>query len=108
MGVRGLMSGWVRVAVWAAAVGVAAPARAEPPRNCYVLVVGINQYKAQSIPDLRGAVNDARAVATLFEGQGPGVAVQTLLNEQATSDAIASALDAIESGPGRATGWWYI
>jgi hypothetical protein len=96
------MSGWVRVAVWASvAVGAAAPARAEPPRNCYVLAVGINQYKARSIPDLRGAVNDARAVAALFEGQGPRVTVTTLLNEQATSDAIASALDDIDRRAGK-------
>lgn len=69
------------------------PPRPKSSTSCYVLAVGINQFKYYPSLTLRGAVKDAEAVAHLFREQGRHVSVKTLLNGAATGVAIIQALD---------------
>lgn len=62
-----------------------------PYRRIHVLVVGIDNYR--NAPPLRYAVADARAVARLMTGFGARQEdVATLLNDQATREAILNSL----------------
>ena len=67
------------------------------------VVVGINKYR-QTGADLRGAVNDARGFIRLLESKDRTLfdasSVSTLLDEQATTTNIKSAIDALR---GKAT-----
>jgi hypothetical protein len=63
--------------------------------NYYALVIGINRY--QHLPQLKTAVNDARAVANVLKSQY-GFQVTTLLDRQATRDNIVSHLNRLING----------
>jgi hypothetical protein len=63
--------------------------------NYYALVIGINRY--QHLPQLKTAVNDARAVANVLKSQY-GFQVTTLLDRQATRDDIVSHLNQLING----------
>lgn len=66
------------------------------------LLIGINNYAAPDLPDLRGAVNDIvmmRHVLTTRYGFEPGN-IKTLVDEQATRDAILSALGELVADAG--------
>ena len=67
------------------------PAYAEEPTGYHVLAVGINKYKHESVPDLRGAVNDSKEVAAHFRDQG-AVEVRTFFDEEATMDKVVDEL----------------
>lgn len=58
----------------------------------YALLVGINHYRSPNVPDLGGCVNDVEAMAELLQTQFdvPPTQIATLLNEQATYDAVKS------------------
>jgi uncharacterized caspase-like protein len=62
--------------------------------NVFALLIGINQYASPLIPNLRGAVSDARAVkAFLIEEIGvQGDHIQELHNTQATRENIEAAI----------------
>lgn len=55
------------------------------------LIIGINDYKDPNIPDLKTAINDAKAMAELLR-ERYGFQVKLLLNQQATRKAIYQAL----------------
>ena len=61
-------------------------------RNIYALLVGIDEYIAP-VPPLKGCVNDIMAIAEYLQGRVASVGYQlhlrTLLNEEATRNAIA-------------------
>ena len=60
------------------------------------MVIGINEYQDEGIPDLDGAVNDAWAfyhyIASPAGGSIPPMRMRLLLNEEATREAVAGAL----------------
>jgi hypothetical protein len=56
------------------------------------LVIGIDNYEDDKIPDLQTAVNDARDVAALLRGQYGFSAVKLLLDQQADGSSIVQAL----------------
>ena len=55
------------------------------------LIIGINDYQDESIPDLETALNDARAMASILRDKY-GFKVDLLLDRKATKKAIFSAL----------------
>jgi len=55
------------------------------------LIIGINDYKDPSIPDLSTPLHDARAMADVLQKRY-GFVVETLLNRRATKKAIYNAL----------------
>jgi uncharacterized caspase-like protein len=63
--------------------------------NYYALVIGINIY--QHMPQLKTAVNDARAVAKVLKNQY-GFQVTTLLDRKATRSNIVSQLNRLING----------
>lgn len=77
---------------------VVAQARADGPPDCSVLAVGINRYRSNGVPDLRGAVNDAKSIAGVFREQGSKAKVQELLDQNATRENVVAALARLESG----------
>ena len=60
----------------------------------YVLVIGISDYAADDMPDLRGAA-DAQAMAAVLEasGVGPNIDIKIRVNQQATKAAILQAVN---------------
>ncbi len=61
-------------------------------QTIYALLVGINHYASPTVPDLGGCVNDVEEMANLLQshfGQSSANIV-TLLNDQATYDAVKS------------------
>lgn len=81
------------VQVWLAALGMgvfSSPSYAET----YALIVGIDTY--QALPNLYGAVNDARDLSAVLE-RVPDAEVQLLLDEAASRDAIAAGMKEIAS-----------
>ncbi len=75
----------MKILATALSLGLATtPALAE---RTFGLVIGIDEY--DHVPDLQGAVNDARDIADALAGIGADVTV--LLNEQATRSAIYEA-----------------
>lgn len=73
-----------------------AQARADEPPNYFVLAVGINKYKSDRVPDLRGAVNDAKSIIGVVRDQGSRVRFQELLDQDATHDNCVAALALME------------
>jgi hypothetical protein len=61
----------------------------------YAIVIGIDKYQETSIPKLKNAVNDARAVAELFKNK-MGFEVIQLFNSEATRKDIFNAIYHIE------------
>jgi len=61
-------------------------------QTIYALLIGINRYASSTVPDLGGCVNDVDAMATLLRTRFgvPATQIKTLLNEQATYDAVKS------------------
>ncbi len=59
-------------------------------RNIYALLVGIDEYAANSIPPLTGCRNDITAVKEYLEGRVPKeqLHIRTLLNQEATRQAV--------------------
>src|SRR5262249_3119547 len=59
----------------------------------HALVVGIDTYQSPAVPALRGAVNDARAMASVLEERCgfPAANIRVLLNHEATREAILAA-----------------
>lgn len=74
-----------------------AQAQADGPPDCSVLSIGINKYRSNDVPDLRGAVNDAKSIAGVFRGQGSRAKVRELLDQDATHLNIVAALDKLEA-----------
>jgi hypothetical protein len=76
--------------------------------DCYVLSVGINQYRAADVPDLRGCVNDGRFTAQQFRNQDGKrfgrVEARLLLDREATKEAIAAEM-ASHAGMCKAGDW---
>jgi len=68
-------------------------------KNQTALLVGIDSYKNQNIPRLENAVNDAEALADIFNGMG--IKVTTLYNEKATKRNILKELQRIERSGGK-------
>ncbi|NQT55827.1 MAG: caspase family protein [Desulfobacteraceae bacterium] len=60
------------------------------------LIIGINDYKDPKIPDLKTAVNDAKAVSELLRDHY-GFKVKLILNQEATKEAIYQALRSLAS-----------
>ncbi len=56
------------------------------------VVIGINKYKEEDIPELKGPSYDAKELAQLLEEEGDFVIEHLLLNEQASFLAIRQAL----------------
>lgn len=56
------------------------------------LIIGINEYQDNKIPDLKTAVNDARALSDLLKGEYGFTDVTLLTNREASSAAIERAL----------------
>ncbi|HRW04315.1 MAG TPA: caspase family protein [Caldilineaceae bacterium] len=59
-------------------------------QTLYALLVGINHYASPTVPDLGGCVNDVNAMATILQHHfavAPAN-IKTLVNEQATYDAV--------------------
>src|SRR5690242_10334130 len=64
------------------------------------LVVGIDAYDGKFAPPLRFCVRDAREVAEALRLPEFGFEVRTLMNEQATTEAILSnVVDLVETEP---------
>ncbi|MEM6453604.1 MAG: caspase family protein [Acidobacteriota bacterium] len=63
-----------------------------PSSSGRALVIGIDRYPRAGFVPLKGAVNDARRMAALLRGDRFGMAVTTLLDDEATRDAILAAL----------------
>ncbi len=61
-------------------------------QTIYALLVGINHYASPTVPDLGGCVNDVAGMADLLQSHFglPSANIVTLLNEQATYDAVKS------------------
>lgn len=61
-------------------------------QTIYALLVGINHYASPTVPDLGGCVNDVEGMAELLLSHFglPSANIVTLLNEQATYDAVKS------------------
>lgn len=74
---------------------VPAPGRAQDGPSYYVLCIGINKYEIPSM-HLRGCVNDANAVESLFKRQGARVRVRKLLDDEAPTHKIMDALKKME------------
>ncbi len=76
--------------------------RSEPKKykRVFAVVVGINKYRQPNV-NLRGAVNDARGFVNLLERKDTGLfatsSVQLLTDEQATTEAIRSAISALRA-----------
>jgi hypothetical protein len=72
----------------------------------HALLVGIDAYDAAP---LRGAVADVREAAALLTGRVPGVRVRTLLNGEATLDAVRTGLREHlgRAGPGDLALLWF-
>ncbi len=74
--------------------------------NLYAVLVGVNDYEDDAIPDLRWAANDATQLAKALEAQEgtlyEKVEIKLLTNEDATAGAILDNLDWISraSSPG--------
>jgi len=62
-------------------------------RPLFALLVGINRYASDTVPDLAGCENDVIALRTLLQEHfgAPATAITVLLNEAATRDAIQQA-----------------
>ncbi|KAH6917593.1 caspase domain-containing protein [Coprinopsis sp. MPI-PUGE-AT-0042] len=71
-----------------------------PPPSLYALIIGIGRYKANDINNLSGAVPDAKAVQGFLQGMGVGQdRIITLLDAQATRDAILGAIQDLMTNP---------
>lgn len=79
-----MAKGFLASAAMALALSVSAPAQAAN----YALVIGIDDYETQ--PDLGGALNDARLIATALQEFGVSE-LRVLLDGDASYDAISSA-----------------
>jgi hypothetical protein len=95
----------------AVVLGAASQARAADGRpSCHVLAVGINHYRALSVPDLNGCVNDACYAAEQLANQQGGlfdnVYTRTVLDRAATRANIEQELDRV-AARGQA-GDWYV
>lgn len=93
---------WNVAVIALASLAAAGPAPAEAANRA--LLVAVNDYERESIPDLRGAVNDVELVARTLEsrlGFAPGD-ITFLKNSQATRAAILDAIDDLvgKSQPG--------
>jgi WD40 repeat protein len=68
--------------------------------NCYVLAVGINEYKNSEL-NLNYAKADARGFVEIINQKGEGlfknVTVKTIYNTEATKDKIISAIDSLST-----------
>ncbi len=64
-----------------------------PQRPFYALFIGINQYKSDTVPDLRGCVHDVKAMHELLQTRFGAAAenMTTLLDAEATHHAIRTA-----------------
>ena len=59
-------------------------------RRSVAVVIGIDDYRNNNIGDLKGAVRDARRVASVFEARG--MSVKMFLDHEATQRAIKAYL----------------
>ncbi len=70
--------------------------REDAPRKQWAVVIGVNDYQDEGIPDLDGAVNDAWSfyhfLASPAGGAVPRVRMRLLLNKEATREAVVGAL----------------
>jgi len=64
-----------------------------PQRPFYALLIGINQYQCETVPDLRGCVHDATTMHNLLQTHFGGAAenMTTLIDAAATHQAIRAA-----------------
>lgn len=71
------------------------------PPSLFALIIGINEYKDPELPNLSGAVGDAKAVKSYLENTlgVPASQIQTLYDSEATRDAIVQALRALRTDP---------
>lgn len=71
------------------------PTSANPQQHRFALLVGIDDYQDDSIPDLRGCVNDVHSMKNLLVGQFgfPVENVRVLSNSTATHEEILHAID---------------
>lgn len=72
------------------------PCQNDAPARQWAVVIGINDYQDEGIPDLDGAVNDAWAfyhyLASPAGGAIPALRMKMLLNQEATREAVEGAL----------------
>jgi uncharacterized caspase-like protein len=82
----------------------------QPAPRCHMLSVGVNAYRARTVPDLKGCVNDGIFAAQQFRRQEgrlfQTVTAMTLLDQDATRVRVERGLKQLAS-TGRA-GDWYV